>query len=228
MATEVKDKGKEGSSSHHKSIDEAEKALKMELSSESLPMDWDKGPVIKLVGKNFREIAFDTRKDVFVDFYAEWCGFCRILEPIWNKLGEHFRSSSDVVIAKIDGTINDLPDIDLNTFPSLRLFRKGDNKIFEFTKQNRSLNKLIAFVENGGQLSPSPHESDEDDIEKDKNSESLELDTKESHEISKEIVETDVKPRQETATIEEVPNKTPRRGKPKKTSIKKKEVQPKK
>lgn len=221
MATDVKgkDEGKESTSSN-KDIDKAEKSLKMELSSESLPMDWDKGPVKKLVGKNFQEIAFDPLKNVFVNIYAEWCGFCRILEPTWNKLGEHFQSSSDVVIARIDGTLNDMPGVEFVRFPSLKLFRKGDNQIIEFTKQTRNLNKLISFVENSGQLSPSPQESDNEDLEKDQETGSV-IDGKESI-ISKKGVEEGEKPHKETGTNEEERNKTEHPTKTKKTVIKRK------
>lgn len=38
------------------------------LMSEPVPEDWNKGPVAVLVGKNFKEVAFDSTKKVFVEF----------------------------------------------------------------------------------------------------------------------------------------------------------------
>ena len=67
------------------------------LKSEPIPSSQDE-PVYTVVGKTFEEVVYDDSKDVFIEFYAPWCGHCKRLKPTWDSLGERYADVKDQLI----------------------------------------------------------------------------------------------------------------------------------
>lgn len=126
--------------------------LKQHLLSEELPEDWDKTGVKTLVATNFDEVVFNTDKDVLVEFYAPWCGHCKQLVPIYDQLGENYKDSETVVIAKMDATINELEHTKITSFPTIKLYKKGDNTAVDYNGE-RTLEGMTKFIESSGEAS---------------------------------------------------------------------------
>jgi len=94
-------------------------SIKPDLKSDDVPEDDKDGHVQIVVGHTVEDIVFDSTKDVLLEVYAPWCGHCQALEPAYKKLAARFKDIDSVVIAKMDGTTNEHPDIDVEGFPSI-------------------------------------------------------------------------------------------------------------
>jgi len=127
--------------------------LKQHLMSEEIPEDWDKEPVKVLVGKNFHDVAMDVNKDVLVEFYAPWCGHCKQLVPIWDKLAEKYADSESIVIAKMDSTANELEEVKVQGFPTIKLFKKGTNEIVDYNG-DRTVEGFSKFLDEPAKEQP--------------------------------------------------------------------------
>jgi len=135
--------------------------LSPHLMTEEVPEDWDKNPVKILVGKNFEQVALNPEKNVLVEFYAPWCGHCKQLAPIWDKVGEKFKDHADIVIAKMDSTTNEVEQVKISSFPTLKYFKKGDNQVVDY-KGGRSFDDIVKFLESGGEDQATAPEDAED------------------------------------------------------------------
>lgn len=139
--------------------------LKPHLNTQEIPKDWDAQPVKVLVGKNFDEVVMDKKRDVLVEFYAPWCGHCKKLSPIYDELAEKFQGRDDVLVAKMDATANELEHTRIDSFPTIKLYKKGDNTVVEYNGE-RTLEGMSKFLESGGEFGKAaPEEEGDEDLE---------------------------------------------------------------
>jgi len=77
------------------------------------------------IGKNdFEKEVLNSEKKVLVDFYASWCGPCRMLAPIINEISDE---RSDIKVVKIN--VDDEPELasefGVMSIPTLIVFENG-------------------------------------------------------------------------------------------------------
>lgn len=80
---------------------------------------------IEINDSNFQEVVIEAGKPAVVDFWAEWCGPCRMLTPIVKELSTEFEGR--VVVGKVDVDSN--PGISakygIRNIPTLLFFKDG-------------------------------------------------------------------------------------------------------
>ncbi|KAG1907137.1 thioredoxin-like protein [Suillus fuscotomentosus] len=128
------------------------------LKSQPIPESQNES-VFTLVNAQFDEVVYDDSKDVFVEFYATWCGHCKRLKPIWDSLGDHFADVKDqLVIAKMESQENDLPasaPFRISGFPTLKFKPAGSREFLEYNG-DRELESLVAYVQEHAKNSLKP------------------------------------------------------------------------
>merc|ERR1712087_414893 len=116
--------------------------LEAHLKSEPVPESNDEN-VYVLVGSEFEKVV-GKDNDVFVEYYAPWCGHCKRLAPEYEKVGEAFGDVDSVIIAKADATENDFPE-DIKGFPTLLFYPKGQTEAVKYSG-DRKQEAIIEWI----------------------------------------------------------------------------------
>lgn len=81
--------------------------------------------IINITKENFKQEILEADKPVLVDFWAQWCVYCRRIAPAFDKIAK--QQEDKLVFAKIN--IDDVPDIaeeyGIDTIPTLLIFKNG-------------------------------------------------------------------------------------------------------
>lgn len=80
---------------------------------------------LEITDNNFEQIVLNSDKPVLVDFWAEWCGPCRMVGPIVEELAKEF--DGQAIIGKVNVDFN--PGISnqfgIRSIPTLLIFKNG-------------------------------------------------------------------------------------------------------
>ncbi len=93
---------------------------------------------------NFNEVVLESKIPVLVDFYADWCGPCKMMSPILDEISQEFEGK--IKIAKVN--VDDNPDLSseykIMSIPNMILFENGVKK--ENIVGARSKDDIIRFL----------------------------------------------------------------------------------
>ena len=82
--------------------------------------------VIEINDSNFEETVLKQEKITLVEFWATWCGPCRKLAPIVEKIAEKFENQVNFVKIKADENVQTAQKYSIIGVPCLLLFKNGE------------------------------------------------------------------------------------------------------
>ena len=103
---------------------------------------------LQITDNNFEETVLKSDKPVMVDFWAAWCGPCRMVGPIIDELSEEYAGKAVIGKVDIDSNQQYAAQYGVRNIPTVLVFKNGeliDRKVGVSSKNDyaEALDKLI-------------------------------------------------------------------------------------
>jgi thioredoxin 1 len=101
--------------------------------------------IVHVTDDSFESEVLKSNQPVLIDYWAEWCGPCKMIAPVLDDIASEYGGKLKVVKLNIDENPNTPPRYGIRGIPTLMLFKDGE---VEATKVGAvSKSQLVAFID---------------------------------------------------------------------------------
>ena len=101
--------------------------------------------IVHVTDDSFEDEVLRSADPVLVDYWADWCGPCKMIAPVLDEIATEYAGKIKVAKLNIDENPNTPPRYGIRGIPTLMLFREGE---VEATKVGAvSKSQLTAFID---------------------------------------------------------------------------------
>jgi len=103
---------------------------------------------LEITDANFEELVVKSGKPVVIDFWAEWCGPCRMVGPIVNEMATEFEGKAVIGKVDVDSNPGITAQFGIRNIPTVLYFKEGKvvDKQVGAVPKSTYVNKLNALL----------------------------------------------------------------------------------
>lgn len=101
--------------------------------------------IVQISDASFEQDVLKAAGPVLVDFWAEWCGPCKMIAPVLEELAEDYAGKLTIAKLNIDSNMTTAPKYGVRGIPTLMIFKNGEVAGTKVGALSRT--QLAAFID---------------------------------------------------------------------------------